>query len=154
LFELEQPNQILFSLLENVAKANGIHCFRGSENDVLSRFISILETENFDAVVRLKADNPIIDIDVLDKKIEYHCHSDKDYTSTVGLPLGMNFEVISAKALLSLKYKMLSDEDKEHVTLYVKNSNEYTCQTVVKAITNNYKSIRVTIDYPSDYLVV
>jgi spore coat polysaccharide biosynthesis protein SpsF len=147
---LKEENEIL----EKVAIANGVHCFRGSENDVLSRFISILEKETFDIVVRLTADNPIVDMDILDKTIEHHSNSKKDYTNTVGLPLGMNFEVINAKALLSLKNKNLSEQDKEHVTLYLKNSNEYACQTSVIEVPEHIKNARVTIDYPSDYLVV
>lgn len=141
-------------VLETVAKVNGVLCFRGSEDDVLSRFISILETEPFDVVVRLTADNPIIDVALLDKTIEQHIQSQKDYTNTVGLPLGMNFEVISAKALVSLKNKNLSAPDKEHVTMYVKNSKEFTCQTSVIELGDDFKNVRVTIDYPSDYLVV
>lgn len=141
-------------ILENVAKVNEVTCYRGSENDVLSRFISILEINTFDVVVRLTADNPIIDIEILDKTIEFHCISNKDYTNTVGLPLGMNFEVIKADALLSLKNKILSQEDREHVTLYLKNSKEYSCQTSFIDLNEDCKNARVTIDYPSDYLVV
>ena len=141
-------------VLETVAKANDVACFRGSEDDVLSRFISILETEPFDIVVRLTADNPIVDIDILDKTIEQHCNSKNDYTNTAGLPLGMNFEVISAKALLSLKNKNLTAQDKEHVTMYVRNAGEYSCQTSTTELADKFKNVRVTIDYPSDYLVV
>lgn len=141
-------------ILENVAKVNEVNCYRGSEIDVLSRFINILEINTFDVVVRLTADNPIIDIEILDKTIEFHCISNKDYTNTVGLPLGMNFEVIKADALLSLKNKVLSQEDREHVTLYLKNSKEYSCQTSFIDLNEDCKNARVTIDYPSDYLVV
>ena len=141
-------------ILESVAKKNGVYCFRGSENDVLSRFISILEKENFDTVVRLTADNPIVDIAILDRTIAHHIHSQKDYTHTEGLPLGMNFEVITAKAVLSLKSKALSEQDKEHVTLFIRNNSEYSCQTVAIELKDTIKNIRVTIDYPSDYLVI
>lgn len=147
---LNKENEVL----EQVAVDNGVYCFRGSEDDVLSRFINILEKESFDVIVRLTADNPIVDVAILDKTIEQHIQSQKDYTNTAGLPIGMNFEVITAKALLSLKNKNLSVADREHVTLHIKNSNEYKCQTSVLELADNSKNVRVTIDYPSDYLVV
>jgi spore coat polysaccharide biosynthesis protein SpsF len=142
------------NILESVAQTNDVYCFRGSENDVLSRFISILEKDNFNTVVRLTADNPIIDMAILDSTIEQHIQSQKEYTNTEGLPLGMNFEIITAKALLSLKGKVLSERDKEHVTLFIKNKSEYRCQTVAIELNKTIKDVRVTIDYPSDYLVV
>ena len=141
-------------VLDYSAISNGVQIFRGSENDVLSRFIGILETENYHTVVRLTADNPIVDIDLLDQTIENHINSKKDYTNTTGLPLGMNFEVIAAKALLSLKEKKLLPTDKEHVTTYIKNSKEYSCQTSIINSAKKLENIRVTIDYPTDYLVV
>jgi spore coat polysaccharide biosynthesis protein SpsF len=141
-------------VLESIANENDVSCFRGSENDVLSRFINILEMNTFDIVVRLTADNPIIDIEILDKTIEFHYISNKDYTKTEGLPVGMNFEIIGANALLSLKNKTLSQEDREHVTLYLKNSDEYSCQTSFIDLNDVCQNARVTIDYPSDYLVV
>jgi spore coat polysaccharide biosynthesis protein SpsF len=147
---LNKENEVL----EQVAFDNGVQCFRGSEEDVLSRFISILEKESFDVVVRLTADNPIVDVAFLDKTITHHINSQKEYTYTSGLPLGMNFEVINSKAILSLKNKNLSELDKEHVTLYLKSSNEYSCETFTVASDENYSNVRVTIDYPSDYLVV
>src|SRR5688500_5242636 len=42
-------------------KTNSIECFRGDEENVLSRFIQILELNAFDLVVRLTGDNPLLD---------------------------------------------------------------------------------------------
>jgi spore coat polysaccharide biosynthesis protein SpsF len=139
-------------VLEKVANDYQIKCFRGAENDVLSRFISIITENDFDVVVRLTADNPILDIELLDKIIEQHIVSNNDYTNTTGLPIGMNFEIIKASALLSLKSKKLSDEDKEHVTLYLKSSKEYCGVSIVLFPEEKYKKTRTTVDYPSDYL--
>ncbi|WP_432222930.1 cytidylyltransferase domain-containing protein [Flavobacterium sp. TMP13] len=141
-------------VLEKIAIVNEVNYFRGSENDVLSRFISIIEQNFIDVVVRLTADNPVVDVSLLDETIDFHIKNKKEYTNTVGLPLGMNFEVIDANALLSLKNKNLTSQDKEHVTLYIKNSSEFTCESFKIGLQDKYNNVRVTIDYPSDYLVV
>lgn len=140
-------------LVETFCKEHNVVCFRGSEDDVLSRFITILKDADYDVVVRLTADNPFIDVDILDMVLEKHCDSGVDYTATKGLPLGMNLEIISVSALLSLASKELSDQDKEHVTLFLKTSELYKLNNIESFAKESYKSLRLTVDYPSDYLV-
>lgn len=140
-------------LVEIFCKEHEITCFRGSEDDVLSRFIAILKDGDYDIVVRLTADNPFVDVDVLDMALGKHCDSGADYTSTKGLPLGMNLEIISVSALLSLASKKLSNQDKEHVTLFLRTSGLYKLNSIESFAKESYKSLRLTVDYPSDYLV-
>lgn len=140
-------------LLEDFCRKHQVSCYRGSEDDVLSRFTSILKDSDFDIVVRLTADNPFIDVEILDRALERHFESGSDYTATKGLPLGMNLEIISVSALLSLASKELSNQDKEHVTLFLKTSGLYTLNNIESFAKETYQSVRLTVDYPSDYLV-
>lgn len=141
-------------ILVPFCKIHEIDCFRGEEDDVLSRFNAVLEGKDYDVVVRLTADNPFIDIELLDTTIIKHIESDADYTVSQGLPLGMNFEIISASALQSLASKALTDQDKEHVTLFIKNSGLYKLNFIKPIEKDSYNQLRLTIDYPSDYLVI
>jgi spore coat polysaccharide biosynthesis protein SpsF len=134
-------------------ESQDIACFRGAEEDVLSRFNSILEGTNYDLVVRLTADNPFVDVELLDTIIIKHIESGADYTTSQGLPLGMNFEVVSASALQSLSSKVLTDQDKEHVTLFIKNSGLYKLNIIKPIEKEVYNQLRLTVDYPSDYIV-
>jgi spore coat polysaccharide biosynthesis protein SpsF len=134
--------------------AQGIECFRGDEDNVLSRFIELTKLNKFDTVVRLTGDNPIVDIRTLDKAIEFHHQNNYQYTRSEGLPLGMNFEIITPGALLRLQDQMLSEQDKEHVTLFIRNdaaSNNGVYKSTDYETTSH---LRLTVDYPSDYLVV
>lgn len=140
--------------LESFCEVKGIHCYRGDENDVLSRFIDIANLSNYDCIVRMTADNPIVDIKLLDQTIKYHIEQDNDYTNTSALPLGMNFEVISPKSILELTGGNLTTEEKEHVTLFIKNQNRYKKGTFDPSLGFNANSLRLTVDYPSDFLVV
>ena len=51
----------------------GIHvfgkCFRGSEKNVLQRYYECAKFYNGDIIVRITADDPLIDIDILDVKV-------------------------------------------------------------------------------------
>ena len=65
--------------LEEYIRNLNIDCFRGEEEDVLSRFYHISQERNFDYVIRFTGDNPIVDTEYLKqfinnflkKKLEY-----------------------------------------------------------------------------------
>lgn len=129
-----------------------INCFRGDEEDVHSRFLQICATYDFDHIVRLTGDNPIIDVSCLEKVIRFHIAEQHDYTHTRGLPLGMNFEIIKATALRDTKNRELSVAEKEHVTLVFRRASGYKCGIFDVACPSYLNSARMTVDYESDYL--
>ena len=134
--------------------SNSIQYYRGDENDVLSRFIEITTTNKFDVVVRLTADNPLLDIPILDKLIQKHINSGNDYTFSTGLPLGMNVEIVSGAALISLKDKSLNPADIEHVTHFFKNNTGFKVESISFSEDQQFDGVRTTVDYPSDYVVM
>ncbi len=48
-------------LLASFLQERGIPFYRGSEDDVLSRFIGAAEVNGFDGIVRICSDNPFLD---------------------------------------------------------------------------------------------
>lgn len=141
-------------VLVSFCKENKVTYFRGEEENVLSRFTAIAKKEKYDCIVRLTADNPIIDCTILDDTLSYHFNEGNDYTSTYGLPVGMNIEVIATDTLLDTENYSLTAADKEHVTLFVKNSGKYTIGVYKPAINPLLKELRLTVDYPSDYALL
>ncbi len=126
---------------------------RGDENDVHSRFFEILCNSNYDTVIRVTGDNPIIDIGYLDFVLQNHIETHADYSFTTDLPIGMNFEIFNTKAFLKMSALDLTIEDKEHVTLKFKSENVFI-KNLIKFDLGIQQQIRLTIDYPSDYLVL
>ena len=140
-------------VLESFCEEQNIQCFRGDEEDVLSRFMSIAKQNTYGTLVRLTADNPIVDIKLLDETIDHHLENEVDYTNTTGLPVGMNFEIMTAAAIASLENENLAMADKEHVTLFFKNNDQYKKMSHALEVAPELKSLRLTVDYPSDLLV-
>jgi spore coat polysaccharide biosynthesis protein SpsF len=141
-------------VLKSFCNSNSIGCFRGEEEDVLSRFTAIVKQDNFDCIIRLTADNPILDIALLEKIISHHFENNNDYTFTTVLPTGMNFEVISSKALLDIENHSISNADKEHVTLFIRNSGKYKTEVYNPQVKSRLKELRLTVDYASDYALI
>ena len=148
---LATTNNSIDDEIEEFGKENGVKVYRGSEDDVLSRFVSINDIEGYDVVIRLTGDNPFIDINSLDTATDSHIKSDNDYTKTEGLPLGMNFEIVSSKALMLLNEQELTLSDKEHVTLFFNRTNRFKKSIYKFDQYVGIKDLRLTVDYPSDY---
>ena len=52
----------------------GLSCFRGSEEDVLSRVIGAAEYAGADVIVEISGDCPLIDPELISQCIEIHKH--------------------------------------------------------------------------------
>jgi len=130
----------------------GFECYRGDEQNVLSRFADICRKNHYDTVVRLTGDNPLLDIPSIEQALVRHIKKKNDYTCTKGLPLGMNVEVVSAKSIIEADANSeLTEDEKEHVTLYIKKRASYRKEILDIGDNKNAVDLRLTVDYPSDF---
>lgn len=108
--------------LVEVADRLGILTVRGSEMDVLSRFIEAIQQYNPDVVVRVCADNPLIDPGEIDKLVGFFQENMFDYaannTPECGLPDGLGCEIVKSDLLADISGMTVEHEFREHVTKY------------------------------------
>ena len=67
--------------LEEFASDMGISCFRGSEEDVMSRVIGAASSVHAELIVEITGDSPFVDCDVIDQTIEMYLSGNCDYVS-------------------------------------------------------------------------
>ena len=134
-----------------VAAAAGALVFRGSEEDVLARFRGVAIRHGLEHVIRLTADNPFIDPKFLRLALKAHLDHGADYTRSVGLPLGVNLEIVSSRALDRLDRVATRPDDREHVTLYInRNQAEFkVCNLDLGR--PEFRDLRMTVDWWADY---
>ncbi len=102
---------------------NGILCFRGSENDTLSRYVAIAENERASTIVRLTGDNPFVNGELVDLVISDFQNRSLDYINTLdcsNYPKGLTVEVMRAECLLAASHSNLP-LDREHVTKFIRD---------------------------------
>lgn len=130
--------------------------YRGSEDDVLSRFYEVATEHAFDVIVRLTADNPCLDPEIIAATIEQHILQENDYTRTTGLPIGMNLEIMSYKALKAAHEEGKRPSDREHVTGYIfDHPDKFKVQLLPISFANaDFADFRLTVDYASDYALL
>src|SRR5215469_17954868 len=89
--------------LFQVCLDHGVECRRGSLEDVLDRFFRVALHYAPAHVVRLTADCPLADPEVLDATIEFHLENGFDYTSNAldnpTFPHGLDAEVVRMESL-------------------------------------------------------
>lgn len=105
--------------------AQGIVCFRGSENDVLDRYVQTARAAQADVVVRITSDCPLIDPELVDDVIAHFQTRQPaaDYVSNVvpvrTYPRGLDTEVIGIDALERAHREATDAPSREHVTAYI-----------------------------------
>lgn len=106
----------------DIAGDRGVEVVRGPEADVLQRFVGALEAHPAEHVVRLTADCPLSDPELIRATVQRHIEAQADYTSNViprTFPKGLDVEVITASALRTAAAEATDPAEREHVTPFL-----------------------------------
>ena len=144
-------------VLHEWASSNDIECFRGSEDNVLSRFYHCACENGAQVIVRITADDPLKDPVVISHAINLLLdHSELDYVSNTikpTFPEGIDVEVFTFEALQRAFNLATKKSDLEHVTPYIwQNFDEFRVLNFEAAVDTS--SVRLTVDYEEDIEVV
>jgi len=136
----------------------GIACVRGPEHDVLARFVQAARAHDAGTVVRITADCPLIDPELVDSAIQAfegdggRC----DFVSNMlepGWPLGMAVEVMSASALEEAAQEAVQEDEREHVTPFIwRQPARYRLRSL--RTQPDRSRVRLTVDTPEDLELV
>tara|TARA_B100000686_G_scaffold142681_1_gene150135 strand:- start:122 stop:859 length:738 start_codon:yes stop_codon:yes gene_type:complete len=151
--------------LEEVANQLNVRVFRGSETDVLSRFIEAAKMSRADYIVRICGDNPLIAPEEIDRLIEFYKNTLKkengpeniyafNLASELGnqYPDGFGAEILSISLLK--KISSLDDQlsSREHVTKYILDHPEqFRIRTFAAPKEIAYPSVKLDVDTKEDF---
>jgi spore coat polysaccharide biosynthesis protein SpsF (cytidylyltransferase family) len=114
-------------------KKRGLSCVRGSEADVLDRYYQTAKETNADTVVRITADCPFLSPAVVDRVVGSYEASDDEYVTNIleyTHPDGLDVEVFGFETLETVWQEATEPADREHVTTYIRQSDEFASQNV------------------------
>ena len=139
-------------IIAEFCRNNNILVFRGAENDVLDRYYQCAKKHDIKDIVRITADCPLHDPNVIDIVVNEYLKANYDYvTNTIEytFPDGLDVEVFSFNALEAAWKNAELPSEREHVTPYIRKSKEFKKKNVYSS--KNYPLYRLTLDYPEDY---
>lgn len=138
--------------LADVASRAGAIIFRGSEHDVLGRYVKAALSVNADIVMRITADCPLIDPEVCDALLQLREREAADYASNAeprSYPIGLDCEAFTFAALAESAEKTSEPFDREHATQWMiraphlKKANLHSGRPELG-------HLRWVLDYPED----
>lgn len=132
----------------------GVRVVRGPLDDVLGRFIAVIDTLGLTGdLVRLTADCPLADPEVIDACIDLRKQGGFDYASNGRLrtyPRGLDVEVFRIQALQQAARETNAPYDREHVTPWLyRAGSPFSQGELVQDIDES--PLRWTVDLPADF---
>lgn len=142
-------------VLADFCESKGWAMVRGSEDDVLSRFVLAADTFQADRIVRITSDCPLLDSAIVDQVVDalegydYACN----FFPQRLYPRGLDAEAMTAEALHRIDAQAKSPRHREHVTLLAyERPSEYRVASVSNRLDHSH--LRWTVDTESDLKLI
>lgn len=134
-------------------KKNNIDIYRGSMNNVLQRYYLASKQYNASSVLRITADCPVLDPDVIDELIQFYSVNDFDACGLAGhFPDGLDCTIISRTSLQLANANARLPSELEHVCPYIENNPAlFRFGKFYKFSDASLSSLRLTLDEIDDY---
>jgi spore coat polysaccharide biosynthesis protein SpsF len=113
--------------LADMVAVEGVPVYRGSEADVVARYVGAASQFGFDTVARVTADCPFVDAELADWCIDRTAEFESfDLATTKGrFPVGLDLEIYRADRMAALDASgKLTVTEREHLTLHLYNHRE------------------------------
>jgi spore coat polysaccharide biosynthesis protein SpsF (cytidylyltransferase family) len=127
----EQDRQLI-----DLAQKLGVETFAGSEHDVLERFIKAIEQSKAEVIVRITADCPLIEPEVIDKVVKLYRENPSDYVFIDSYPLGTGAAEVMTASALNKSYRLTRPEQRyyrEHVMTFITEHPEIFSVKIAQA---------------------
>lgn len=142
-----------------VRKEGDVHLTRGSEADVLGRYVQAASETEADVIVRVTSDCPFFDWHLVDRAVEILVRTGAEAVRTGygAYPLGLDVEVYSRQALERVEREAKDRAEREHVGPYLFRNHPDLFDVkwlVPGADESPWPDCRLTLDYPEDLAFV
>lgn len=132
--------------------------YKGNPDNLLARYYECAKKFGGDLIVRITADNPLIDPEIVDEGIRIYRETNSDYVSNMinqTFPIGYLVEILTFDILKKLFETNQNSISQEHVTYDIrKNPHLYKTSEIFALPHLCRPNWRLTIDYPEDFILI
>jgi spore coat polysaccharide biosynthesis protein SpsF len=142
-------------VLADVLEGAGVEVFRGSLDDVLTRYVDAMEAMGpAEHVLRVTGDCPLLDWAVIDGVIERHLDTGADYTANTWgrrtFPKGLDADIVKSRVLFEAAREATDPYEREHVLPFIyRRPERYRLEGYAQE--RDEGELRWTVDLPEDY---
>lgn len=123
---------------------------QGDPDDVIQRYLDIIEKKNFDVIIRVTGDCPYLSSDIAEVVLNSHFEKGAEYSNGIGAAVGTNLEVINSLSLKKVKKYFPKADYSEYMTWYFQNNPEEFKLNYVDLPEKWKRDYRLTLDYQAD----
>ena len=123
---------------------------QGDAEDVVARYLDIINKENIDVFIRITGDMPYVSNEIANYLLTKHFETAADYTVANKFSVGTSMEIINSSALRKVKQFFPSADYSEYMTWYFQNNPEYFKLNSVDLPNEWIRDYRLTLDYQED----
>ena len=132
---------------------NSVDVFRGDLNDVLDRYYNAAKHYKLDHIIRVTADCPLINPNLISKVINFYKINKADVSYLGGeFPNGLDIQVVNFKTLSTCWQKAISKYDREHVFSFAEKTNPGKFRIYPLLFNSTKYNFRITLDTNGDYI--
>jgi spore coat polysaccharide biosynthesis protein SpsF (cytidylyltransferase family) len=152
----QKKNIELFQYLKSIVLETGIKIYRGPEKNVLKRFYFAAKKYNASTITRVTADDPLKDINIVRNSLLRFIKLKLDYYSNTIIPtfpIGIDIEHFTFNTLKVAYKNAVTDFEKEHVTVFMKNRQDiFNIQNFKNNV--DLSKFRLTVDTKKDFIKI
>lgn len=137
-------------ILKNYTYSPSVIFHSGDPEDVISRYLGIIDQLRIDVVIRVTADMPFVSNTIVEYLLTSHFESGADYTVAKSSAVGTSAEIFNANCLRKIKNHFPSADYSEYMTWYFQNNPEHFKLNFVELPDNLVRNYRLTLDYQED----
>jgi spore coat polysaccharide biosynthesis protein SpsF len=143
--------------IAELCAAIGVPVFRGSEHDVLDRYVQASREYGLDVIVRITADCPLIDPALVDEMVRFFLEHEGEYDLVTNrhpltFPDGLDVDVMAMSGLEHAWRHATEPHQREHTIPYFWDSGMRIFN--FEDAENGFFHHRWTLDYPEDYELI
>lgn len=136
--------------LSNYTYSPSVIFHKGDPEDVIHRYLGIIDQMNIDIIIRITADMPYVSSEIAELLLADHFRSGADYTAARNSAVGTSVEIINTASLRKVKEHFKSADYSEYMTWYFQNNPEHFKLNIVDLPEAYIRNYRLTLDYQED----
>lgn len=140
--------------LKNYTYDKSVIFHTGDAEDVIERYLSIINQLNIDVFIRVTADMPYVSYEIVEILLHSHFDTGADYTAPKNATIGQGVQIINASALRKVRELFPVSNFSEYMNAYIIYNPQLFKINEIDLPESYIRPYRLTIDYPKDLELV